>query len=126
MTKGETLMRKMIIPCVVAAMAAGLAGCVGTSALRISSVPDGAKLYANGKYVGETPASVPVDWGYFVVYGHCDMTQIRLEKPGYQAAERKVTRLELGHRNRNGAYLRGSEFGRGRTYPYVFALQPAK
>ena len=110
----------------MAALAVGSAGCVGTSALRISTVPAGAKLYANGKYVGETPKDIPVTWGYYVLYSRCDATQIKIEKEGFKPYQSDITESTLGRRNRNGAYLPDSPFGPGRTYPYVINLQPVK
>ena len=119
-------MRKMVIIMMFAAMAAGGSGCMGTSALQVRTAPAGAKLYANGKYIGVTPASVPVDWGYFILYAYCDATRIKVEKEGYQPVEKAVTRVDLGRRNRNGGYFPGSPFGSGRTYPYLLNLDPVK
>ena len=119
-------MRRTGLLLVAAAMSLAGVGCVGTSALRIHTDPDGAKLYVNGKYVGVTPDTVPVKWGYFILYSHCDSTQLRIEKDGYQPMETTITRRDLGHRNRNSDHLAASPYGSGRTYPYTFSLQPAR
>jgi hypothetical protein len=121
-----TNMHKIFRIAMTAAMLAACAGCVGTSALRISTVPPDAKVYANGRLVGQSPTNIPVHWGYYILYSHCDKTLVRIEKDGYQTLETLVTRATLGHRNRSGNYTPESEFGKGRTYPFVFQLHPEK
>lgn len=60
------------------AVAAVLASCASTKEVLVRSSPPGAAIVVNGRKVGETPASIPVDQKYPV--------EIVLEKHGYATA----------------------------------------
>lgn len=45
----------------IAMAAALLASCTGTGALQVYSEPPGARVMANGEYVGNTPLSIPFE-----------------------------------------------------------------
>lgn len=63
-----------------------IAGCASSTVIR--TVPEGAKLYLNDEYVGETP------------YNHEDTkivgsrTSVRIEKSGYETLHTSITRNE--------------------------------
>jgi hypothetical protein len=103
-------------------IAAACAGCGwGTNAIRISSIPDGAKVYVNGEYKGETPRTVPSKcW-----WNGGETVQVRLEKEGYRTFEKSIPWADLYHRWSQGDCTAGSEFGNGATFPYTFHLEKA-
>ncbi len=69
------MVRTTLSVIVLAALAAGLAGCVKRT-ITLRSQPDGAVVYLNDEEVGRTPTTVPFTW-----YGVYD---VRLEKDGYR------------------------------------------
>jgi len=114
------MIKKMVLLIGIAVM---MAGCAGTNTVRVSSIPDGAKLYANGEYVGETPKSVPSKhWMWFGIAGG-DTVKLRLEKSGYKLTEKTVPFFELKHRFWQGDFTGGSEFGWGNTFTYTIHLE---
>lgn len=70
-----------MMPLIVAA--ALLASCASTKEILVRSSPSGADIVVNGRKVGVTPASIPVDQKYPV--------EIVLEKQGYVTATRTLT-----------------------------------
>jgi len=97
-----------------------LTGCgYGVNALRISSIPNGAKVYANGEYLGETPKSVPSKW-WMPPAG--DTVKIRLEKAGCKVTERNIPWSELNTMYWQHDYAAGSEFGNGNTFSFTINL----
>jgi len=110
-------MRKPLILPVVLLL---FAGCAGTNSIKVSTVPEGARLYANGEYLGLTPRSVPSNWWH----GGGDNVQVRLEKDGYRTVEKAIPWSELNHRYWQGDLVGGSEFGLGNTFPYTIHLEP--
>lgn len=75
--------RRSIVPLAVGVLLllAASQGCVSRS-MTIRSEPEGARVYLDGKYLGETP--VRADFKY---YGH---RRIRLEKEGLQTLSKRV------------------------------------
>ncbi len=67
----------------VAAAAVFVASCSSTKNIVVRSSPPGADIVVNGRKVGETPASIPVDEKYPV--------EFVLEKEGYASAARTLT-----------------------------------
>ncbi len=116
---GEVGLGRMMKKALVAIMAVLLSGCAGTNALKISSVPGDARLYANGEYLGMTPRSAPSKWWT----GGGDSVMIRVEKDGYKAVEKTIPWSELNHRWWQGDFLGGSEFGLGNTFLYTIHLE---
>ena len=96
-----------------------LSGCAGANALKISSVPGDARLYANGEYLGQTPKSAPSKWWT----GGGDAVTIRVEKDGYKPVEKTIPWSELNHRWWQGDFVGGSEFGLGNTFLYTIHLE---
>ena len=111
---------------IVVAVLALCVGCVGTNAIRISTVPNAAKVYANGRYLGEAPVSVPSKWWAGPFYQGGDTVSVRLEKQGYRVFEKNVPWSELYHRYYQNDFTGGSEFGWGHTFPYTFHLETSE
>ena len=77
-------------------LAVTLGGALGLSCsttTTIRSVPEGAKVYLDGEYRGDTPLSLTLPDGTDNGYRH-----LRLEKPGYKSSETQISRRQDGVR----------------------------
>ncbi len=109
-------MRRMLILVMTLVL---VAGCCGTNSLKVTTIPVGAKLYANGNYVGLTPCNAPAKWNFL----WSNTVRLKMEKSGYEPMELNVSTEECRSRERKGDCEKGSEFGKGDTFPYTFNLE---
>ena len=70
-----SILRKVLLPLIMAVMALGLTGAVRKVAT-ITSEPCGAKVWINNVYRGKTPVEIPYNWNWYY--------DIRIEKEGYE------------------------------------------
>lgn len=96
-----------------------LAGCSGTNSLKISTIPSGAKIYANDSYIGTSPCNVPSKWN--VLWS--DTVRLNIKKDGYADESLNITTEEIRIMKKNEEYEDDSEFGTGNTFPFTFKLQ---
>jgi len=106
-------------------------GCGGykktVNTVRITSIPEGAKLYINGFYVGCTPQSIAQKCWSSEYGTHGGQTlSVKLVKNGYKSLRRKIDCGELAGQWLSGNYDEGSEHGNGNTYQFIFPLRRQK
>jgi|WetSurMetagenome_2_1015567.scaffolds.fasta_scaffold278702_2 hypothetical protein len=89
-----------------------LVGCTGVDTLRISSVPDQAKVYVDGVYAGFTPYSLRTDWYTVLGVPVAGSLHLTIDKEGYKTIEKDISGTERKDRRRSGNHL------------YTFSLEP--
>jgi hypothetical protein len=103
-----------------------LAGCAGVDTLRISSVPEQAKVYVNGEYVALTPCTLSADRYQVLGRAVSGRVHLTIDKEGYKTLEKDVPISERESRKGGGERVGASASGpaAGATYLYTFRLEP--
>lgn len=109
---------------------AAITGCTALNSVRIDSVPSGAELRVNAKYVGRTPQEVQHVSTWYGTWGTGETLHVVLEKPGYQPFLADITYQDLCRRYLQSDYEAGCKFTAlgalpGVTYPYIYKLTAA-
>lgn len=100
-------------------------GCsFGTHTISVSTDPTNAKVYQEGRLVGETPHNFPLPWRIIGGYWESPVP-IRIEKEGYKTLNTFLRRV-WNYPPEPPNWLEGSEFGNGNTYFLHLKLEPEK
>ena len=105
-----------------------LSGCVrqfadghlaGTDTVAIETIPNGASLYKDGKYICETPCTIPFRYSGLSEGEKYDIT---LSKSGYSSTIIHFERSMLFPKFNSGDYQSGSKYGAGNTFTFIYNL----
>ncbi len=92
-----------------------------TDTIQLTTIPEGAKVTVNESYSGESPVSF---YHKYRMTNDEDTIDIYLEKEGYYPTARTVYPLGLVSRIVEKDYVRGSNLGKGDTFPVEIYLRP--
>jgi hypothetical protein len=113
------------ILCVIVFCFLILNGCMPkrVDTIQLTTIPEGAKVTVDGKNSGESPVSF---FHKYNIANDKDAIDINLEKEGYYPTSRTIYPLGLMARVNERDYVRGSNLGKGDTFPIEIYLKPDK